>query len=119
MSSAQLFIRENLGLSDAQVEVLAGSINVFMLVSIILAVGWAADHPGRFGTLVLANALLTAGALTTSLGGSYAALVAGRFVTSVGSGFSIVVTSVYNAEISPASMRGFLSSFLDVCMMRA
>ena len=39
MSGAQLFIREDLGLSDAQIEVLAGSINVFMLVS-ILAAGW-------------------------------------------------------------------------------
>ncbi|GJN04985.1 hypothetical protein PR202_ga22571 [Eleusine coracana subsp. coracana] len=113
MSGAQLFIREDLGLSDAQVEVLAGSINVFMLAS-ILAAGWAADHLGRRGTLVLANAFLTAGALATSLGGSYAALVFARFVTGVGSGFSVVVTSVYNAEISPASMRGFLSSFLDM-----
>ncbi|TVU24030.1 hypothetical protein EJB05_26422 [Eragrostis curvula] len=113
MSGAQLFIREDLGLSDAEIEVLAGSINVFMLVS-ILAAGCAADRLGRRGTLVLANAFLTAGALAMSLGGSYAALVAARFVTSVGSGFSIVVTSVYNAEISPPSMRGFLSSFLDV-----
>ena len=39
MSGAQLIIREDLGLSDAQIEVLAGSINVFMLVS-ILAAGW-------------------------------------------------------------------------------
>ncbi|GJN25619.1 hypothetical protein PR202_gb13467 [Eleusine coracana subsp. coracana] len=113
MSGAQLFIREDLGLSDAQIEVLAGSINVFMLAS-ILAAGWAADHLGRRSTLVLANAFLTAGALAMSLGGSYAALVAARFVTGVGSGFSVVVTSVYNAEISPASMRGFLSSFLDM-----
>ncbi|KAG0530731.1 hypothetical protein BDA96_05G211900 [Sorghum bicolor] len=113
MSGAQLFIREDLGLSDAQIEVLAGSINVFMLLS-ILAAGWAADLLGRRGTLVLANVFLMAGALAMSLGGSYPALMAARCITSVGSGFSIVVTSVYNAEISPASMRGFLSSFLDM-----
>jgi hypothetical protein len=39
MSGAQLFIREDLGLTDEQVEVLAGSMNVYMLVS-ILAAGW-------------------------------------------------------------------------------
>ena len=39
MSGAQLFIQEDIGLSDEQIEVLAGSINVFMLVS-ILAAGW-------------------------------------------------------------------------------
>jgi MFS family permease len=117
MSGAQLFIREDLGLSDAQIEVLAGSINVFMLMS-ILAAGWAADLLGRRGTLVLANVFLMAGALAMSLGASYPALMAARCITSVGSGFSIVVTSVYNAEISPASMRGFLSSFLDVCVCK-
>ncbi|TKW01986.1 hypothetical protein SEVIR_8G214700v4 [Setaria viridis] len=113
MSGAQLFIREDLGLSDAQIEVLAGSINVFMLAS-ILAAGWAADVLGRRGTLVLANVSLMAGALAMALGGSFPALMFARCVTSVGSGFSIVVTSVYNAEISPPSMRGFLSSFLDL-----
>ncbi|WVZ50217.1 hypothetical protein U9M48_001492 [Paspalum notatum var. saurae] len=113
MSGAQLFIREDLGLSDAQTEVLAGSINVFMLTSILTA-GWAADLLGRRGTLVLANVFLMAGALFMSLGGSFSTLMAARCVTSVGAGFSIVVTSVYNAEISPPSMRGFLSSFLDM-----
>jgi hypothetical protein len=62
LSSAQLFIREDLGLSDAQIEVLAGSINVFMLAS-ILAAGWAADVLARRGTLVLANVSLMAGEL--------------------------------------------------------
>jgi predicted MFS family arabinose efflux permease len=57
-----------------------------------------------------------AGALAMALGGSFSALMFARCVTSVGFGFSNVVTSVYNAEISPPSMRGFLSSFLDVYM---
>ena len=113
MSGAQLFIREDLGLTDEQVEVLAGSMNVYMLVS-ILAAGWAADLLGRRGTLVLANGFLMAGALAMSLGGSYAALMAARFITSIGVGFSLVVAPVYNAEISPASARGVLSSLLDV-----
>ena len=113
MSGAQLFIREDLGLTDEQVEVLAGSMNVYMLVS-ILAAGWTADLLGRRGTLVLANGFLMAGALAMSLGGSYAALMAARFVTSIGVGFALVVAPVYNAEISPASVRGVLSSLLDV-----
>ncbi|WVZ50210.1 hypothetical protein U9M48_001485 [Paspalum notatum var. saurae] len=108
MSGAQLFIQEDLGLSDVQVEVLTGSMNLFTLVS-ILGAGWAADLLGRRGTLLLANASLMAGALAMSLGGSYAALMAARFVTSVGFGFSRVIAPVYNAEISPASNRGVLS----------
>ncbi|KAL6907798.1 hypothetical protein ACP4OV_001968 [Aristida adscensionis] len=113
MSGAQLFIRDDLGLSDEQVEVLTGSMNLFMLVS-ILAAGWAADLLGSRGTLMLANAFLMVGALTMSLGGSYAQLMAARFVTSVGAGFARVIAPVYNAEISPASSRGVLSSLLDI-----
>ncbi|KAK3120582.1 hypothetical protein QOZ80_9AG0690360 [Eleusine coracana subsp. coracana] len=113
MSGAQLFIREDLGLSDTQVEVLAGSINAFMLASILTA-GWVADALGRRGTLVLANAFLMAGALAMSLGGNFTELMAARFVTSIGCGFSRVVAPVYNAEISPASMRGVLTSLLDI-----
>jgi len=116
MSGAELFMREDVGLTDAEVEVLSGSMNVFMLVS-ILAAGWVADHLGRRRTLVLANAFLMAGALAMSLGTSFGALMAARFVTSVGSGFARVVAPVYNAEISPASTRGVLSSMLDVCIL--
>ncbi|AQK48858.1 Polyol transporter 5 [Zea mays] len=113
MSGAELFMREDVGLTDAEVEVLAGSMNVFMLAS-TLAAGWVADHLGRRRTLVLANAFLMAGALAMSLGTSFAALMAARFVTSLGSGLARVVAPVYNAEISPASTRGALSSMLDV-----
>ena len=114
MSGAQLFIREDLGLTGVQVEVLTGSMNLFMLVS-ILAAGWVADRLGRRRTLVLANAFLMAGALAMSLGSTYPALMAARFVTSLGAGFARVVAPVYNAEISPASTRGVLSSLVDVC----
>lgn len=113
MSGAELFMREDVGLTDGEVEVLAGSMNVFMLAS-ILAAGWVADHLGRRRTLVLANAFLMAGALAMSLGTSFAALMAARFVTSVGSGFARVVAPVYNAEISQAATRGVLSSMLDI-----
>ncbi|CAO2146505.1 unnamed protein product [Urochloa humidicola] len=113
MSGAQLFMREDVGLTDEQIEVLAGSMNVFMLVS-ILGGGWFADRLGRRSTLVLANAFLMAGALATSLGGGFASLMAARFVTSVGAGFARVVAPVYNAEISPPSTRGVLSSLLDI-----
>ncbi|GJN25617.1 hypothetical protein PR202_gb13465 [Eleusine coracana subsp. coracana] len=94
MSGAEIFIREDLSLSDTQVEVLAGSMNVYMLVS-ILAAGWAADLLGRRGALVLANAFFLAGALGMSVGRSYAALMAARFVTGVGVGLSLVVAPVY------------------------
>ncbi|TVU35933.1 hypothetical protein EJB05_17840, partial [Eragrostis curvula] len=102
--------RADLGLSDTQTEVLVGCSNVYMLVSIVAA-GWAADLMGRRATLVLANAFFMAGALAMALGGSYATLMAARFVTSLGVRPG---SPVYNAEISPASSRGVLSTLLDI-----
>ncbi|CAN6225612.1 unnamed protein product [Urochloa humidicola] len=113
MSGAELFMREDLSLSDEQVEVLSGSMNLFMLAS-ILAAGWTADAIGRRGTIVLANAFLMAGALAMSLGRTYPALLAARFVTSLGVGFAVVVAPVYAAEIAPASSRGALSSLPEI-----
>ncbi|KAK3119179.1 hypothetical protein QOZ80_9BG0715250 [Eleusine coracana subsp. coracana] len=113
MSGAELFMREDLGLTDEQVEVLSGSMNVFMLAS-ILAAGWTADLAGRRVTLVLSNAFLTAGALAMSLGGGFTTLMAARFVTSLGAGCALVVAPVYAAEIAPASARGLLASMVDL-----
>ncbi|WVZ50199.1 hypothetical protein U9M48_001476 [Paspalum notatum var. saurae] len=112
MSGAELFMREDLGLTDEQVEVLSGSMNLFMLVS-ILAAGWAADAIGRRATIMVANAFLMADAGAMSLGGGYASLLSARFVTSVGVGLSVVVAPVYAAEVAPASSRGLLSSLVD------
>ncbi|RCV39224.1 hypothetical protein SETIT_8G206300v2 [Setaria italica] len=105
MSSA-----EDLGLTDEQVEVLSGSMNVFNLGS-ILAAGWATDAVGRRGTIVLANAFLMAGELPMSLGGRYGALLAARFVTNVG---VRVRRCLYAAEIAPASTRSMLSSLPQI-----
>ncbi|KAF8673438.1 hypothetical protein HU200_049003 [Digitaria exilis] len=111
-SMTTLFMKEDVGLTDGEIEVLAGSMSVFMLAS-ILAAGWITDRLGRRCTLVLANAFLMAGALAMALGSSFATLMAARFVTSIGAGFARVVAPVYNAEISPPSTRGLLSSMLD------
>ncbi|TVU24028.1 hypothetical protein EJB05_26420 [Eragrostis curvula] len=115
MSGSEIFIREDLGLSNTEIELLAGSMNLYMLVS-ILAAGKAADLLGRRGALVLANAFFLAGALGMFLGTTYAALMAARFVTGVGVGLAVVVAPVYTAEVSPASTRGVLSSLLDICI---
>uniref|UniRef100_A0A0D9XUI5 Major facilitator superfamily (MFS) profile domain-containing protein n=1 Tax=Leersia perrieri TaxID=77586 RepID=A0A0D9XUI5_9ORYZ len=88
MSGTELFMKgHRADRRDEQIKVLAGSMNVFMLVYVL----------GRRGTVVVANAFLMAGALAMSLGGTDAALMSARFATRV-------VAPVYNAEISFAGM---------------
>jgi len=104
---------EDLGVSDAQIEVLSGAINIYSLVGALLA-GWTSDRLGRRLTIVLTNGFFLAGPLVMSLAGGYAALMAGRLVAGIGVGYALVIAPVYTAEVSPASSRGFLTSFPEV-----
>ncbi|TVU50030.1 hypothetical protein EJB05_01383, partial [Eragrostis curvula] len=90
MSGAQIFMAEDLGVSDAQIEVLSGVINIYSLVGALLA-GWTSDLIGRRLTIVLANVFFLAGPLAMAVAGGYAMLMAGRFVAGVGVGYALVI----------------------------
>ncbi|CAL5093362.1 unnamed protein product [Urochloa decumbens] len=113
MSGAQIFMAEDLGISDAQIEVLSGVINIYSLVGALLA-GWTSDRLGRRLTIVLANAFFLAGPLAMALAGGYTTLMVGRFVAGVGNGYALVIAPVYAAEIAPASSRGLLTSLPEI-----
>ncbi|XP_062202528.1 polyol transporter 5-like [Phragmites australis] len=113
MSGAQIFMAEDLGVSDAQIEVLSGVINIYSLVGALLG-GWTSDRLGRRLTIVLANAFFLVGPLAMALAGGYAVLMAGRFIAGVGVGYALVIAPVYAAEIAPASSRGLLTSLPEI-----
>jgi MFS family permease len=93
MNGAQKFVQADLGVTDAQLEVLIGATSVYSLVG-SLAAGWACDRVGRRRTIVLSAA-----------------------VAGAACGFGLVVAPVYIAEISPANAHGFLSSIPEVRTM--
>ncbi|KAL6856985.1 hypothetical protein ACP4OV_018367 [Aristida adscensionis] len=113
MSGAQLFMKEDLKITDTQIEILAGVINIYSLVG-SLAAGYTADRLGRRYTMVLAAAIFFTGALLMGLAPDYALLMVGRFVAGVGVGFALMIAPVYTAEMAPTSARGFLTSFPEV-----
>ncbi|XP_051152471.1 polyol transporter 5-like [Andrographis paniculata] len=113
MSGAALFIKENLGISSVQEEILVGSLNVFSLFG-SLAAGKTSDWIGRRYTIILAAATFLVGAILMGLAPSFAFLVAGRIVAGVGVGYSLMIAPVYTAEVSPALTRGFLTSLPEV-----
>ncbi|XP_066355936.1 polyol transporter 5-like [Miscanthus floridulus] len=112
-SGAQIFMAEDLGVSDAQIEVLSGVINIYSLVGALLA-GWTSDRLGRRLTIVLANAFFLVGPLAMALAGGYALLMVGRSVAGIGVGYALVIAPVYAAEIAPASSRGLLTSLPEI-----
>jgi sugar porter (SP) family MFS transporter len=113
MSGAQIYIQKNLHITDTQIEILSGIINLYSLIGSLVA-GRTSDWIGRRYTMVLAAAIFFAGALLMGLALNYAILMLGRFVAGIGVGYALMIAPVYTAEVSPASVRGCLASFPEV-----
>ncbi|XP_028775647.1 probable polyol transporter 6 [Neltuma alba] len=115
MSGAMIFIKEDLKISDTQVEILAGILNLCALVGTLTA-GRTSDYIGRRYSIVLASILFLLGSLLMGYGPNYLVLMAGRCTAGIGVGFALLVAPVYSAEISSASSRGFLTSLPELCI---
>ncbi|XP_027346225.1 probable polyol transporter 3 [Abrus precatorius] len=115
MSGAMIFIKDDIGISDTQQEVLAGILNLCALVG-SLAAGRTSDYIGRRYTIFLASVLFMVGAILMGYGPNYAILMVGRCVGGVGVGFALMIAPVYSAEISSASSRGLLTSLPELCI---
>ncbi|KAL4351579.1 hypothetical protein GQ457_06G035840 [Hibiscus cannabinus] len=115
MSGAMIFIKEDLKISDVQVEVLAGILNICALFG-SLAAGRTSDHIGRRYTIVLASVIFLIGGVLMGYAPNYAILMTGRCIAGVGVGFALMIAPVYSAEISSPSNRGFLTSLPELCI---
>ena len=113
MSGAAIYIRRDLKLSEGEIEILVGIINLYSLAGSFLA-GRTSDWIGRRYTIVLASAIFFAGAILMGFSPNYGFLMFGRFVAGIGCGYAFVIATVYITEVSPASSRGFLTSFPEV-----
>lgn len=113
MSGASIFIQDDLKISDKEVEVLLGILNLYSLLG-SFAAGKTSDYIGRRYTIVVAAAIFFVGALLMGFATNYIFLMVGRFVAGIGVGYALMIAPVYTAEVSPASSRGFLTSFPEV-----
>ncbi|KAL2348493.1 hypothetical protein Fmac_002493 [Flemingia macrophylla] len=115
MAGALLFIKEELQISDLQVQLLAGILNVCALPACMVA-GRTSDYIGRRYTIILASVIFLLGSLLMGYGPSYLILIFGRCIVGIGVGFALIIAPVYSAEISSPSYRGFLTSLPDVSL---
>ncbi|KAG7035098.1 Polyol transporter 5 [Cucurbita argyrosperma subsp. argyrosperma] len=113
MSGAAIFIKDDFQLSDIKIEILVGILNLYSLIG-SAAAGRTSDWLGRRYTMVVAAVIFFAGALLMGFATNYSFLMFGRFVAGVGVGYALMIAPVYTAEVSPASSRGFLTSFPEV-----
>ncbi|KAA8536130.1 hypothetical protein F0562_028608 [Nyssa sinensis] len=113
MSGAAIYIQKDLKISDVQVEVLVGILNLYSLLG-SAAAGRTSDWIGRRYTIVFAAGIFFSGAILMGFATNYAFLMVGRFVAGIGVGYALMIAPVYTAEVSPASSRGFLTSLPEV-----
>ncbi|XP_057980431.1 polyol transporter 5-like [Malania oleifera] len=113
MSGAAIYIKRDLKITDVEVEVLAGILNLYCLIG-SWAAGRTSDWIGRRYTIVVAQTIFFVGAILMGFATNYAFLMFGRFVAGVGVGYALMIAPVYTAEVAPASTRGFLTSFPEV-----
>ncbi|KAF7143456.1 hypothetical protein RHSIM_Rhsim05G0075500 [Rhododendron simsii] len=113
MSGAGQLIQDDLKISDVQLEIVMGIIELYSLLG-AYAAGRTSDWVGRRYTIVIAAAIFFVGALLMGFATNYAFLMVGRFVAGVGVGYALLIAPVYTAELAPAASRGFLTSFPEV-----
>ncbi|KAJ3673995.1 hypothetical protein LUZ60_005987 [Juncus effusus] len=115
MSGAMLFIKEDLKITEVQVEVLAGIINICALVGSLTA-GRISDWVGRRYTIVLASVIFFIGSILMGYAPTFPVLLSGRCIAGIGVGYALMIAPVYSAEISSPSSRGFLTSLPEICI---
>ncbi|KAG9440951.1 hypothetical protein H6P81_021116 [Aristolochia fimbriata] len=113
MSGAMIFIKEDLKISEVQVEVLAGILNFCAFAGSPVA-GRISDWMGRRKTISLASVIFFVGSVLMGFAPNYPMLLAGRCVAGVGVGFALTIAPVYSAEISSPSSRGRFTSLNEI-----
>lgn len=113
MSGAIIFIHEDLQITEVQEEVLVGCLSIVSLVG-SLAGGRTSDAIGRKWGLAIGAIVFQVGGFIMTIAPSFLILMIGRLLAGIGIGFGAPIVGVYIAEISPAILRGFLTSFPEI-----
>ncbi|CAM0877588.1 unnamed protein product [Alopecurus aequalis] len=115
MAGASLFIQEDLRLTDPQVQLLIGVLNVCAFVGCLTA-GHVSNYVGRRRTITVGACFFVLGSAVMSQASSFAVLMAGRCSAGIGVGYALMIAPVYATEIAPAATRGSLSTMPELCI---
>jgi MFS family permease len=116
ISGAIGFLRTHFGLDAAQTGWAASSALVGCIVGAAGA-GEISDRLGRRMALLLAAILYFVSAVWSALPASLTEFAIARILGGVGVGIASIVSPLYIAEISPASMRGKLVSYNQMAIV--
>lgn len=100
-------------LNASQMEIFIGILNICALPGCCLG-GWSADIFGRRQSLGIGALLFLIGNLMMTFASRFVILLVGRALAGVAVGITLVVGPLYTAEMSPAHLRGMLSTNSEV-----
>ena len=106
-------VQESLGLSDLQLEIFFGSLNLFAMAGSLCS-NWISDKMGRRWAFRVAAMGFIFGTVVQSGAGGYGSLMIGRTFVGLGVGFGLAVDPVYISEISQAAHRGQLVTWSEI-----
>jgi len=104
------------GLSKLGTGFNVGAILIGCAVGAFVA-GRLSDRIGRRGVMMIAAVLFLASALAAGAAGSSAVFVIARFIGGLGVGAASVLSPVYISEVTPARIRGRLSSVQQIMII--
>ena len=111
-TGAGMLLQNSLSLSDVQLEVFMGSINLFAMVGALCS-HWISDKFGRRWSFRVAALIFILGTIIQCVSNTYTTLMFGRAFVGLGVGFGLAVDPVYISEISMASHRGRLVTWSE------
>jgi sugar porter (SP) family MFS transporter len=106
-TGAGMLVQNSLVLSDVQLEVFMGSLNLFAMVGALCS-HIINDKFGRRWSFRVSAIIFIIGTILQSVTHDYVVLMIGRAFVGLGVGFGLAVDPVYISEISPAAHRGQL-----------
>ena len=116
INGTQEGLEQAFGLSKLGTGVNVGAILIGCAVG-AFAAGRLADRFGRRSVMMLAAALFILSALGTGAAGSSAVFIAARLVGGFGVGAASVLSPIYISEVTPAAIRGRLSSVQQIMII--
>jgi hypothetical protein len=114
-TGAGMLIQESMGLTDLQLEVFMGSLNLFAMVGALCS-SWFSDRWGRRWAFRIAAVGFIFGTIVQSGASGFAGLMFGRTFVGLGVGFGLAVDPVYIGEISQAAHRGQLVTWSEIAV---
>jgi len=116
MNAAIVGVRETLALNSAAIGLIAAIALLGCAVGAWFA-GPVSTRIGRRRVMLIAGALLAAGAAGAAIGNAMLLIAPCRFLTGIGIGAASAVVPAYITEISPAAIRGRLGSLWQLAIV--